>query len=441
MPSDAPAGQALLAWTWQIYEGNREYYMNCAPVQIDARPSTSRRHRRKYSSFNALPYLWKANLDGVNNCSTTEAENVVYPHPGPAVEYANGMNSSSPITPGVCDGPLPYGRTYLAAGQNNTSNTTTTNPQSAYTATTTFISSTSSIQMSNMAQSTTTITIEDDCDSTVTVFVTPSVYTASATAPASACTATADQCPCAPGYGCQYLGACDWQCIASPTPSAMSITVTAQTTITVTFTPSSSTSSFPRSTSMPASSITSVVVTSTVSPVYAFTPASVTPSSSSPSTASAMQSQQSSGQSSARPQYATGDPQAYLPCVPGTFLCTSSTSWLTCNYNDGTVPGQPSSGYVYESSRDVAAGMECLPYLSPYSSQQSQYAQQAMTPTGYYRDDRYVRSRPDGDCSSDGALQCTNSGTTFDICDQGGWVQMGSVAPGTTCQNGQIVAS
>ncbi|KAK3675182.1 hypothetical protein LTR78_005116 [Recurvomyces mirabilis] len=130
------------------------------------------------------------------------------------------------------------------------------------------------------------------------------------------------------------------------------------------------------------------------------------------------QSQQSSGQSGARPQYATGDPQTYLP-----------------------FPGQPPSSYVYESSRDVAAGMECLPYLSPYSGQQSQYAQQATTPTGYYRDDRYVRSRPDGDCSSDIALQCTNGGTTFDICDQGGWAQMGSVAPGTTCQNGQIVAS
>lgn len=83
----------------------------------------------------------------------------------------------------------------------------------------------------------------------------------------------------------------------------------------------------------------------------------------------------------------------------------------------------------------------CLTYTSPYSSETDEYAQQALTPAGYYRDDRIVRDRPDGDCDDDGSLMCTDGGQQFDICDHGGYIRMGSVANGTTCENGQIVAS
>ena len=139
--------------------------------------------------------------------------------------------------------------------------------------------------------------------------------------------------------------------------------------------------------------------------------------------------------------YATPNVEAYLPCVPGTFICTSDTTWDTCDYNDGSDPDASSTSYVYDYPRDVAAGMQCVTFLSPYSGNTNQYAQQAMTPHGYYRDDRIVRATPDGYCNQEGALRCTDSGQMFDVCDQGGWVRMGSVAQGTQCQNGQIVAS
>ncbi|ORY05086.1 hypothetical protein K493DRAFT_161077, partial [Basidiobolus meristosporus CBS 931.73] len=37
MPSDAPSGRATLAWTWINKTGNREYYMNCADIEIQGR--------------------------------------------------------------------------------------------------------------------------------------------------------------------------------------------------------------------------------------------------------------------------------------------------------------------------------------------------------------------------------------------------------------------
>lgn len=52
-----------------------------------------------------------------------------------------------------------------------------------------------------------------------------------------------------------------------------------------------------------------------------------------------------------------------------------------------------------------------------------------------------IRANNDGDCEPDGSLQCGPSGNTFFICDQGGLINFGSVAAGTVCSNGTIVAT
>ncbi|KAK3066153.1 hypothetical protein LTR53_017615 [Teratosphaeriaceae sp. CCFEE 6253] len=76
IPSNVPAGDALFAWTWQNYEGNREFYMNCAPVSIvSAASSRIRGKRMAHVTLDSLPYLWKANLADVSNCTTTPDEN------------------------------------------------------------------------------------------------------------------------------------------------------------------------------------------------------------------------------------------------------------------------------------------------------------------------------------------------------------------------------
>lgn len=43
IPASAPSGDALFAWTWQNKLGNREFYMNCAAVNIQS-GSSSRRY-------------------------------------------------------------------------------------------------------------------------------------------------------------------------------------------------------------------------------------------------------------------------------------------------------------------------------------------------------------------------------------------------------------
>jgi len=130
----------------------------------------------------------------------------------------------------------------------------------------------------------------------------------------------------------------------------------------------------------------------------------------------------------------------YLPCVPGTFICLSYNSFLTCGNNDGS-DSDANEQNIYAYPRPVAIGMECLPNQSPAGGESQSYGQQDNTPAGYYRDDRIVRSQANGACTQEGALRCADGGGSFYICAQGAWIYMGSVAPGTTCQNGEIAAS
>ncbi|KAJ5083390.1 hypothetical protein N7456_012817 [Penicillium angulare] len=125
IPSDAPSGEALLAWTWFNKVGNREMYMNCAMVTIggdsngnetDAQPEHTKNHKPaphgaseekkaahppmemadshkahqqrdvmsvdKQLSFDSLPELFVANVDQAGKCVTVEGEAVNFPEPG-----------------------------------------------------------------------------------------------------------------------------------------------------------------------------------------------------------------------------------------------------------------------------------------------------------------------------------------------------------------------
>jgi hypothetical protein len=79
LPEDAPTGSSMFAWVWYNEIGNREIYMNCASITIDAgsgsKPSTA---------FASRPDLFIANLD--NGCTTVEGKEVQYPDPGPAAD-------------------------------------------------------------------------------------------------------------------------------------------------------------------------------------------------------------------------------------------------------------------------------------------------------------------------------------------------------------------
>ena len=103
IPSDAPSGAALLAWTWFNRLGNREMYMNCAQVTIHGgdhhrqRSNDQKRLRLggptrlapfldRRSSFHRLPPIFIANVNGEGHCTTIEMQPVKFPLPGDSVE-------------------------------------------------------------------------------------------------------------------------------------------------------------------------------------------------------------------------------------------------------------------------------------------------------------------------------------------------------------------
>ena len=334
IPTFAPSGTALFAWTWQNWQGNREFYMNCAEVHIVSGSSmiTSRHTKRvTYSSFNQLPYIWKANLPGINDCVTTEFVNPVYPNPGPDVEYGDGLSSSTPPTLGNCDSPTPYGQTYEDLGDSDppvgfSSITVDTSSGSMETFASSGLarsvygtfskqSSTSEIQVSStlppsqasygnrrLATAPSQSYLSSDCPATVTMTIYPSASTATVivtpmpsyyttAASASACTGTSASCPCDRGYECQELSPCTWVCNSLSVPMTSASSTGASATIVPTGQLESSASRSARSTVI-------VTRTGTVIPM---------PSSSSWGTSS-------------HPAYASGDVQRYLPSVPGTFI-------------------------------------------------------------------------------------------------------------------------
>lgn len=473
IPSYVPAGDALFAWSWQNFEGNREYYMNCAEVTIDS----AAKSRRDSASFDALPFIWKANLAGLNDCATSASENPVYPEPGPAVIYGNNMTSADPesSSPGVCDAAKPYGQTYEYLG--DTVNPTTeamgtsaaTSTSAAAAASSSSSSSSSKLVTTTKVATTTTPssskTTSTSSKTTTTSSFSKTTTTTTTTKPLSSSKTTSKSSSSTTSLKSSSKSSSKTSSTSSKTSSKSSTTSSktsskssSKTTTTLVKTTSTTkkSSSSTKSTSssskitlsnVNAGRVGSVLSSSSSCPpdvtltVYASATSSTlatSVSSAAGSSTPAASSAAASSTADVNDSYVTGNLTSYLPCVPGTYLCTSNTTWVTC---DQTMYSDGSTAWIYEESRGVAAGTMCIPVLSPYSAATQQYAQQADTTSGYYRDDRIGASQPDGSCTSDGSIECTNSGSQFLMCDNGGWVDMGSVASGTICENGEIVAS
>ncbi len=386
VPAYAPSKtNAIFAWTWINHTGNREFYMNCAWVNISGGSNSSSQQ------WNQLPDIFVAQLSGINSCRIPEGTDPVYPQPGPEVEYAGGLNSTSPPWSEYCQ--VPVNNIFLGPVS------VSTDPPAISTSSDSLMdmamSAAPSTTESNGSVSYTTVYVDEPCSSLppITVTLTASTIT---TCPPPTCTSCPGNCYCS------TINACSATCVMT-----LTVTVMAPASTLITHT-------------SPAGNGVSTPTSTTLTHTYetgGSTPTSTTPT----------------------PPYATGGTSAYEPCIPDTFLCASNTTFLTCD--------QPSidpvtTGWSWQDPQQVADGMECLPFLSPVSSAggTDQYGQQPGSPQGYYRNDRYVRARPNGSCSTDGALQC-NGVMGFWICDQGGWVDMGPLAAGTECSNGKIVAA
>ncbi|KAK4057746.1 hypothetical protein OIO90_001394 [Microbotryomycetes sp. JL221] len=89
IPANLPsADKATFAWTWFNLIGNREEYMNCAIVSVAGSSSSS------YTG----PTLFRANTFSDGTCITTEGQEVVFPNPGPSVQYLGSSTPGSPAT-------------------------------------------------------------------------------------------------------------------------------------------------------------------------------------------------------------------------------------------------------------------------------------------------------------------------------------------------------
>lgn len=95
IPEDLAAGQYVFAWTWFNKVGNREMYMNCAPVTVTGSGGSE-------GFLSTLPDMFKANIG--NGCSTPANTDVEFPNPGNEVEQLNGATSAFAAPSGNCIG-------------------------------------------------------------------------------------------------------------------------------------------------------------------------------------------------------------------------------------------------------------------------------------------------------------------------------------------------
>ncbi|EJP65660.1 extracellular protein [Beauveria bassiana ARSEF 2860] len=129
VPSDAPAGEAIFAWSWFNEVGNREMYMNCAVINIKGNKSKKRRG----IPMSQRPAMFVANVG--NGCGTTEGVDLELPDPGEDVTRKDskfgppvGNCATGNPAPGPAPGPAPEKPSSSPAAANPTKVPTPTQP-------------------------------------------------------------------------------------------------------------------------------------------------------------------------------------------------------------------------------------------------------------------------------------------------------------------------
>jgi hypothetical protein len=89
MPSNIPDGRYTFAWSWLNKMGNREFYMNCAPIQVGSSTGTASTESAA-QALSPLPDMFVANLD--ESCRTIEMMDFEYPNPGQSVVRGSSVN-------------------------------------------------------------------------------------------------------------------------------------------------------------------------------------------------------------------------------------------------------------------------------------------------------------------------------------------------------------
>ncbi|RSM15358.1 hypothetical protein BHE90_005537 [Fusarium euwallaceae] len=85
IPKELAAGKYTIAWTWFNKVGNREMYMNCAPLEVTG-SGGSKDH------LNSLPDMFVANIG--NSCGTEPDTDLQFFNPGSDVDKFNGATDA-----------------------------------------------------------------------------------------------------------------------------------------------------------------------------------------------------------------------------------------------------------------------------------------------------------------------------------------------------------
>ncbi|KAF2404886.1 hypothetical protein EJ06DRAFT_525451 [Trichodelitschia bisporula] len=335
VPSYTPSGNALFAWTWLNNIGNREFYMDCASVQVSGgQPDAAR--------FNALPGIWVANLESVNTCTTTANVDPVFPDPGPEVVYGGGLGPESPKSPAYCEVDGRGAKAASAGAEAPASTAKMVKPKPAV----------FPEFLTTMGERPTAMFPEF----LTTMGEGPTAPAAVSTSAASS-VAAASSMPMPPMEGMDHGGMSgmdhggmsgmhhsdmhgmhhsDMAGMETGSEQSVSYT-TVDTTTTCTLTIGSASG-----TGAASSTFSTVVVSSAASP----------------------------------PPSSVASPLPTGACNPGSFLCTSPAEFLTC---DQDPPGQ-GAPWDWKYPRQVAEGMMCLPHVVTRADGST------------YRDDQYVRA-------------------------------------------------
>lgn len=105
IPENIHSGKYTLAWTWFNRIGDREMYMNCAPITVD-NPSSPVFNQSIQNQALDFPPMFIANING---CMTKQDLDIRFPQPGGIVELDGLARNLLPEDEPVCTGTPTFG--------------------------------------------------------------------------------------------------------------------------------------------------------------------------------------------------------------------------------------------------------------------------------------------------------------------------------------------
>ncbi|QIX02019.1 hypothetical protein AMS68_007536 [Peltaster fructicola] len=155
IPQNFPNGVATLAWTWYNRVGNREIYMNCAPITV-----TGGADNQDY--YNTLPNMYIINLPSTQ-CGSVESSNQIIPNPGQYVLTGDTADKLASATGAACAAAAAAQtqgvQGYQAAAQSNGTATTTTSGAAMSAAVTASANNGQYVQSSAAASTSTSVVV------------------------------------------------------------------------------------------------------------------------------------------------------------------------------------------------------------------------------------------------------------------------------------------